>query len=188
VKKWDEYSKNRQRMEDYAVLKTKILTKSSTEIANAPLFEILKDMIIGFMDESSPQTTANSQRLWSFGKPKIYKNTYKMKANAFGCYMLNGTSVIDFKEHSTKEDVGEFLKTIREKNPLNKIAILCDNFTSHRVHYTIQCAKEHDIILIFLSKYSPNLNPIEFIWKSIKRVISRNFVHDIDHTRSLIQD
>jgi hypothetical protein len=28
-------------MEDYAVLKTKILTKSSTEIANAPLFEIL---------------------------------------------------------------------------------------------------------------------------------------------------
>jgi hypothetical protein len=44
VKKWDEYSKNRQRMEDYAVLKTKILTKSSTEIANAPLFEILKNI------------------------------------------------------------------------------------------------------------------------------------------------
>jgi hypothetical protein len=29
---------------------------------------------------------------------------------------------------------------------------------------------------------------IEFIWKSIKRVISRNFVHDIDHMRSLIRD
>ena len=98
-------------------------------------------MIIGFMDESSPQTTANTQRLWSFGKPTIYKNTDKIKANAFGCYMLNGTSVIDFKEHSTKEDVGEFLKTIREKNPLKKIAILCDNFTSHRAHYTIRlCA------------------------------------------------
>jgi hypothetical protein len=41
VKKWDEYSKNRQRMEDHAVFKSKILTKSSTEIANAPLFEIL---------------------------------------------------------------------------------------------------------------------------------------------------
>ena len=57
-------------------------------------------MIIGFMDESSPQTTANTQRLWSFGKPTIYKNTDKIKANAFGCYMLNGISVIDFKEHS----------------------------------------------------------------------------------------
>ncbi|MHB8120076.1 MAG: transposase [Methanothrix sp.] len=71
---------------------------------------------------------------------------------------------------------------------VNKIAILCDNFTSHRAYYTIQCAKEHDIILIFLPIYSPDLNPIEFIWKSIKRVISRNFVHDIDHMRSLIQD
>ena len=40
-----------------------------------------EEVIIGFMDESSPQTTANTQRLWSFGKPTIYKNT-------------------DFKEHS----------------------------------------------------------------------------------------
>ena len=39
------------------------------------------DVIIGFMDESSPQTTANTQRPWSFGKPTIYKNTDKIKAN-----------------------------------------------------------------------------------------------------------
>ena len=102
--------------------------------------------------------------------------------------MLNGTSVIAFKEHSTKEDVGEFLKIIMEKDPLSKIAILCDNFTSHRAHYTIQYAKVQDIILIFLPKYSPDLNPIEFIWKSIKRVISRNFVRDIEHMRSMIQN
>ena len=31
---------------------------------------------------------------------------------------------------------------------VNKIAIFCDNFTSYRAHYTIQCAKEHGIILI----------------------------------------
>jgi hypothetical protein len=59
-----------------------------------------EEMIIGFMDESSPQTTGNTRRLWSFGKPTIYKNTDKIKANAFGCYMLNRISVIDFKEHS----------------------------------------------------------------------------------------
>ena len=44
-----------------------------------------EEVIIGFMDESSPQTTANTRRLWSFGKPTIYKNTDKIKANAFGC-------------------------------------------------------------------------------------------------------
>ena len=54
--------------------------------------------------------------------------------------MLNGTSVIDFKEHSTKEDVGEFLKTIREKNPLSKIAILCDNLhlIEHITQFNVQ--------------------------------------------------
>ena len=140
------------------------------------------------MDESSPQTTANTQRLWSFGKPTIYKNTNKIKANAFGCYMLNGTSVIDFKEHSKKEDVSEFLKAVREKNPNEKIAILCDNLKAHRAYYTSQCARKYNITLIFLPKYSPDLNPIEFIWKSIKRVISRSFVHDLDHMRTLIRD
>lgn len=27
------------------------------------------DAVVGFLDESSPQTTANTQRLWSFTKP-----------------------------------------------------------------------------------------------------------------------
>ena len=35
-----------------------------------------------------------------------------------------------------------------------------------------------DIELIFLPPYSPQLNPIETIWKSIKNVISRTFMKD----------
>jgi putative transposase len=147
-----------------------------------------EEEIIGFMDESSPQTTANTQCPWSFGKPVIYKNTDKIKANAFGCYMLNGTSVIDFKENSKKEGVGKFLITIREKNPSKDIVIFCDNFNSHKADYTKQIARDSSITLVFLPKYSPDLNPIEYIWKSIKRVISRSFVSDIDHTRALIHD
>ena len=102
--------------------------------------------------------------------------------------MLNGTSVIDFKEHSKKEDVSEFLITIREKNPNKEIVIFCDNFNSHRADYTRQIAKDNSINLVFLPKYSPDLNPIEYIWKSIKRVISRILVRDIDHMRALIRD
>jgi transposase len=147
-----------------------------------------RGVVIGFMDESSPQTTANTQRLWSFGKPIIRKNTSKMKANAFGCYMLNGTSVIDFKEKSKKEDVSEFLRTIRQENPGKKIVIVLDNFKSHTADYTKQCARDCSISLVYLPKYSPDLNPIEYIWKSIKRVISRSFVRDINHIRALIRE
>ena len=37
--------------------------------------KIDQDTVIGFLDETSPQTIANTQRIWSFGKPTICKNT-----------------------------------------------------------------------------------------------------------------
>jgi len=40
--------------------------------------------------------------------------------------------------------------------------------------------------LIFLPPYSPDLNPIEFIWKSIKRVISHSFIKDLGHMKKII--
>lgn len=144
--------------------------------------------IIGFLDESSPQTTSNTQRLWSFTKPTISKNTTRLKANSFGFYALNGNSVIDFKDNSKTESVCEFLGEIRLKNPDNKILVILDNFNSHRANATVEFAKEKGIELIFLPPYSPDLNPIEFIWKSIKRIISKEFIVNLDHMRSIIRD
>jgi len=68
-----------------------------------------------------------------------------MKAMLLVVIMLNGASVIDFKEHSKKEDVSEFLITIRQKNPIKKIVIFCDNFKSHKADYTKQIARDCDI-------------------------------------------
>lgn len=58
------------------------------------------DTVIEFLDETAPQTTANTQRLWSFGKPTICKNTSKLRANTFGFYALNRNSIIDFEPNS----------------------------------------------------------------------------------------
>lgn len=141
---------------------------------------------MGFLDEASPQTTANTQRLLSFEKPVIWKNTEKVKANTFGFYALNGVSVIDFKNHSKKEDVCEFFREIRCFNPENKIVVILDNFRSHHAKDSAICAEQCNIRLIFLPPYSPDLNPIEFIWKSVKRVISRTFIKDLKHMKQII--
>ena len=130
--------------------------------------QIDENSIIGFLDETSPKTTSNTQRLLSFQKPIIYKNTTRYKANAFGFYAINGVSVIDFKDHSKKEDVCEFFREIRSHNPDGDIVLILDNFRSHRASDSVRCAEECGIKLIFLPPYSPDLNPIEFIWKSIK--------------------
>lgn len=99
---------------------------------------------------------------------------------------MNGNSVIDFKEHSRKEDVCEFLKEIRSKNSTKNIIIVLDNFRSHRANFTLDFAEKIDIKLIYLPPYSPDLNPIEFIWKSIKKVISKNFIVDVNHMKEII--
>ena len=68
------------------------------------------------MDESSPQTEANTQRLWSFKKPLMIKNMDYIKANTFAFYLINGNNCIDFKDSSKAESVCEFLEKIVEEN------------------------------------------------------------------------
>jgi putative transposase len=47
-------------------------------------------------------------------------------------------------------------------------------------------AERLDIDLVFLPPYSPDLNPIEYIWKSVKRVISDRFVKSLEDMRMVI--
>ncbi|MEM3754039.1 MAG: hypothetical protein QW778_05590 [Candidatus Micrarchaeaceae archaeon] len=67
-----------------------------------------EDYIIYFMDETSQQTTANTQRLWSFRKQEVTRNTSKSRADTFCFYSLNGRSVVDFHRNSKKEDIMDF--------------------------------------------------------------------------------
>ncbi len=66
--------------------------------------------------------------------------------------------------------------------------MILDNFRSHRANATMEFAKDNDIELVFLPPYSPHLNPIEYIWKSIKRIVSQTFIQDVEHLRSIIKD
>ncbi len=147
-----------------------------------------KDCIIGFLDETSPQLNANAQRLWSFSKAVVRKNTTRLRANTFGFYAINGNSVIDFKENSKKEAVCEFLEKIRKKNPDKPIIVILDNFRSHWANKTRETASKLDIILVFLPPYSPDLNPIEFIWKSIKRELSPLLIKTLDELKKVIRE
>jgi len=134
-----------------------------------------KGFIFGFFDETAPQTNSNSQRVWSFGKPEIVKNTTRYRANTFGFYSLNGESVIGFKENSKAESVCKFMEEIWRENRGEKIFMVLDNFPSHRAKKTMERAEDLGIGLIYLPPYSPDLNPIEQIWKSLKREISTAF-------------
>lgn len=127
-------------------------------------------------------------KLWSFTKPEIIKNTEKLRANTFGFYCLNGSSVMDFQERSKKENVISFLKLVWKRNPKGRIVIILDNFKPHNSPETLEFAENMNILLVHLPPYSPDLNPIEFIWKSVKRDVSTEFLGSEDHLKYIMSN
>ena len=131
----------------------------------------------------------NTSRLWSFGKSRMKKNTSKSEqVKSLGFYTLNGQSVYSAKESHKKEDIACFLYDIRDKNPERTIVLIWDNAKAHLSRLVRRTAQLLDIILVFLPPYSPDLNPIEFIWKSIKKEISSRFLMCKEEVRETVEN
>ena len=111
-----------------------------------------------------------------------------MRVNTFGFYAINGESVVDFKEDSKKESVCEFLEEIRNRNPEKTIVIVLDNFRSHWARKKRIKAEKLNMVLVYLPPYSPDLNPIEQIWRAIKRVLSPLFIKTLEELKEVISN
>ncbi len=75
--------------------------------------------------------------------------------------------VYSAKESHKKEDIADFLYEIRGKNPEKTIVLIWDNAKAHWSRMVRRTAQLLDIILVFLPPYSPDINPIEYVWKSM---------------------
>jgi len=131
------------------------------------------------------EANTNTARLWSFGKPVRRVATY-VKAKVSGFYCLNGESLIEFPESNKTEDFISFLGKIREANPEKRIVIILDNFRTHHAKKVKEEAKRMNIALVYLPPYSPDLNPIESVWKSVKRAISEASPLSIEELKETI--
>jgi len=81
---------------------------------------------------------------------------------------LNGKDVVMLSDSCKSDDMIDFLEVIREQNP-GKLCIVMDNARIHHAKAVKARAEELDIYFIYLPPYSPDLNPIEFGWKDLKR-------------------
>lgn len=139
-------------------------------------------------DQAWPQPFDNSQRMWAFGKPSFRKRLVTVSWRSFGFYALNGTSTITFETEITQQTVSAAFVRIREENPTGRILLVLDNHSAHRAQYTRNTAEQLGITLVFLPPYSPFLNPIEPVWKSLKRDLSPYLVESADHFRALVTE
>jgi len=145
----------------------------------------INDIIVGFIDEMAVEGNVNRTRFWNFGGFVRKVATY-LKVKVIGFYSLNGKSVVDFPDSNKIEDFISFLRRIREVNPKKRIVIILDNFRTHHAKKVKEESEKLDIQLVYLPPYSPDLNPIEYVWKSVKRYISEESPLNIKKLKEII--
>ncbi len=99
------------------------------------------------------------------GKPRSW--------TLFGFMAVNGNDVVMASESSTSLNMVEFMKLIMKENPGSEIAIVLDNAAIHHAKIVTAGLDGTQLHFIFLPPYSPDLNPIEFSWKDVKKELSR---------------
>lgn len=91
----------------------------------------------------------------------------------FGFMALNGNDVVMVSERAKKEDMLSFLELVKKENEGGRaILSVMDNAQIHRASIVGQKSGELGVIRTFLPPYSPDLQPIEFGWKDVKRELS----------------
>ena len=102
---------------------------------------------------------------------------------------LNGNDVAMISNTSKARDFVEFMKCVRRENSGKKIVMIVDNAKIHKAKISLEEAEELDIVLIYLPPYSPDLNPIEFEWKDMKRELAKflNFDEVVGNAKSIAE-
>lgn len=91
---------------------------------------------------------------------------------------LRGQDVVMLSDRAKTEDMIRFIELVRRLNTDKPILAILDNAQIHRAVAVVGKAKELDIHFVHLPPYSPDLNPIEFAWKDLKRELSAILNYD----------
>ena len=86
------------------------------------------------------------------------------------------TDNVSKRRNEQREIILESIDTelVREIcNKEERICLILDNYSTHRSKFIQEVAKILNITLIYLPPYSPHLNPIEQIWRILKRKLKQ---------------
>jgi len=107
---------------------------------------------------------------------EIPTNSGRYKINITGAVDINSLEVITrTSDWVNAESICDLLRAIRQKNPSGEfVHLVMDNARYNRAKKVKELAEELGIILVYLPPYSPNLNPIERLWKFFKKKVLYN--------------
>jgi transposase len=134
--------------------------------------------IVGFADESSIRSDPARRRVINTKVVRYSEGVRKKRSwTVFGFLALNGNDAVMVSEKAKAQDMAAFLEVVREENGGNQndgagcrpILAVLDNARVHIASLVKEKAGKLGVERVFLPPYSPDLMPIEFGWKDLKR-------------------
>lgn len=132
---------------------------------------------IYYADESSIRSDYHAGTTWALkGQTPVVQSTgARFKLNMISAINPRGSfRFMIFEERMNAEVFCEFLKRLlyRAERP---VYVIVDNHPVHRSYKVREFVEQTDgkLKLFFLPSYSPELNPDELVWASLKRNVSR---------------
>ena len=111
-------------------------------------------------------------------------------------------SKIKIKADSLNPEISKNIEEIQKNTIVNKlknddlinnlqfekrIVLIIDNYTVHRSTLVKKACKYLNIKFIYLPTNSPHLNPIEQVWKSIKKYMSHFYLDNENYMKELFE-
>ena len=112
--------------------------------------------------------------------PILLHHPTRKSVGYFGAVCLRTGMLVTQREDESfnGQTFWTFLQTLRERTKANgrKTVIIIDNARFHhaKMHKEWRMVQERDFVLEFLPPYSPQLNPIERVWKLTRRLCLHN--------------
>lgn len=85
-----------------------------------------------------------------------------------------GETVVQFHRHKRRKEIAQLLSALVEKHPTGTIYVAWDNASTHEddaVEEVVRAAAGR-LVLLYLPTYSPWLNPIEMLWRHLRREVT----------------
>lgn len=137
------------------------------------------DEVVLFMDAVHPtQATKLSSGWIRVGVDKVVNTTgSRTRLNLVGAIELNQLSAAIFEPYQRvdSDSIIAFFNTVRQSYAaMTVVHLVLDGAGYHRSKAVVEAAKALNIKLHYLPPYSPNLNPIERVWKVMNEQARNN--------------
>lgn len=133
-----------------------------------------KNPDLWFVDETGLQLQTSLRKVVAprGSKPTLRVTTSKEHIRIIGALRKSGQFLWRMVPTVNQEIVKHMLRQVKRRKGRGRSYVIWDQAGSHQAKSVQQLAYKKGMHLIFLPPYSPDLNPVEEIWRRLKRFLA----------------